>query len=321
MPKIFNLGSHNPTSNDNCIPANPITAPLKENQFKACEPNAQDLCDAVGMNKQLGFEVTEDHLKSGQIYNDPANPTRDVIYRYAKGIRGTDDAMQDMFRKIVVIDDDAKIWPVPLMWGTQEKAVSYVTNQNARKDNTLVVDRPTLPLLAIHQTGISPNPQRYVFHKAREYFRDEQGHPGFAFKEGANGKDKGTIFGFSKGIPIDISYTLYALTKYLEDMNQIAEQILTKFSLLAYIKVKGIPWEIPVKLDGIGNNINFEVGDKAERVIKYQFNLVVETYIPQPITRVRSVLNIKTDFYNSADKKNIEEVYIRTNVEAKDKND
>lgn len=321
MPKLFNLGNHNSVSTDNCVPPSPVTTPLKQNDLNCCEPNPQDLCDAIGMNKQLGYEVKGDHLKTGQIFNDPANPTRDVIYRYAKGIRGADDAMQDMFRRIEVSDDNGKIWPVPIMWGTQEKAVAFVQNQNARKDNTLVVDRPILPLMAIHQTGITPNAKRYNFHMGREYFRDELGHPGFAFKEGAGGKEKGTIFGFSKGIPIDISYTLYAWTKYLEDMNQIVEQILTKFSLLAYIKVKGIPWEIPVKLDGIGNNINFEVGDKSERVIKYQFNLVVETYIPQPITRVKSVLDIKTDFYNSTDKKNISEVYIRSDIEAKDQND
>jgi len=114
---------------------------------------------------------------------------------------------------------------------------------------------------------------------------------------------------------------LYAWTRYLEDMNQIIEQIVPKFSSMAYIKVKGIPWEIPVKLDGIGNNLDIEVGDKNQRVIKYQFNMVAETYIPQPITKVPAVLKITTDFYNSVNKKEITEVYNRTEVEAKERDD
>ena len=134
-------------------------------------------------------------------------------------------------------------------------------------------------------------------------------------------RPKDTIFGFSMGIPIDITYTLFAWTRYLEDMNQIVEQIIPKFSILAYIKVKGIPWEIPVKLDGVGNNIENQPGDKNTRIIKYQFNLTVETYIPQPITRIKSVLDIKTDIYNSADKNQIKEVYSRIDVEAEDIDD
>lgn len=325
MPKLFNLGSHKPVSTDNCVPSNPVTQPLHKPKFDCCADSIQDICNKVGVNSQLGFEIDCDILKSGQIYNDPENPERDAIFRYGKGVRGTDDGMLDMFGKgkVVVIDDDGKIHPVPLMWGTQEKAVAYLTQQNVRKDNSLVVDRPTLPFMAITQTNIMPNYKRYFYHKNREYFRDKNGHPGFAFQEGPGGRPKGTIFGFSMGIPIDVSYTLYAWTGYLEDMNQIVEQILTKFSMLAYIKVKGIPWDIPVKLDAVGNNINFEPGDKKDRdFIKYQFNMVAETYIPQPITRVKSVLDIKTDFYNSTDENKISEVYIRADIEAEsNKND
>ncbi len=317
MPKLFKLGNHNIKGLVECKDQSPINESLRNDKFSySCnKTETPEICNETGRHKQLGFDANSDPLQTGQIYNDPVNPNKNVIYRYAKGIRGTDDGMLDLFKKVVVIDEDGKIFPVPIIWGTQEKAVAYIIQNNVRKDNTLVVDRPTLPLLAIHQTGIVPNRDRYVYHKAINYFRDKTGKPGYTFGEEV---PKDTIFGYSKGIPIDINYTLYAWTKYLEDMNQILEQIISKFSLLAYIKVKGIPWEIPVKLDAIGNNIDNEPGDKNIRVIKYQFNMVVETYIPQPITRVKSVLNVKTDFHNSVDEKNISEAYNRIEIEPKE---
>ena len=100
----------------------------------------------------------------------------------------------------------------------------------------------------------------------------------------------------ARGIPINVGYTVTAWTMYREDINQIIEQILSKFSLAAYIRVTGVPWEIIVKLDSIANNLDAEPGDAAIRVIKYEFNITVETYIPQPIERKKAVLSMKVDF-------------------------
>lgn len=316
MPKLFKLGNHNIKGLNECNEQSPIDESLRKREFSYCAEQSPEPCEDVGRKKQAGFAVECDPLQTGQIYNDPVDPKKDVIYRYAKGVRGTDDAMRDLFTKIVVIDEDGKIFPVPIMWGTQEKAVAYILQQNARKDNTLVIDRPTLPLMAITQTGIVPNRERYVYHRAINYFRGKTGKPEYLVDEE---KPKDTVFGYSKGIPIDISYSLYVWTRYLEDMNQIVEQIIPKFSLLAYIKVKGIPWEIPVKLDAIGNNIDNEPGDKNIRVIKYQFNMVAESYIPQPITRHKTVQKITSDFHNSIDEKQISEAYNRIEIETKEK--
>ena len=50
-------------------------------------------------------------------------------------------------------------------------------------------------------------------------------------------------------------------------MNQILEQILLKFSPIAYIRVRGVPWETGVKLDSIANNLDVEPGDQNIRVV------------------------------------------------------
>lgn len=258
----------------------------------------------------LGSEANCDPIQSGSIINDPSMPDRNTIYRYSKAKRGCDDAMRDMFTNIIVLDENGKAHPVPIIWGTQEKAVAAILLDNVRKDETLVVDRIKLPMLAIHDSDISFNVNRYTYHKALDYRRNmrDDGKPGFTLNEKYN---RDTVFGFARGIPVDISYTLYAWTLYLEDMNQILEQILLKFSQTAYITVTGVPYEVIVKLDSIANNLDYEPGDQAIRVIKYQFQLTTETYIPQPITRQKAVLKTKIDLVDGLDESEIQQVMAR----------
>jgi hypothetical protein len=115
----------------------------------------------------------------------------------------------------------------------------------------------------------------------------------------------------SRGIPIDVGYTVYAWTLYEEDMNQIVEQIVTKFSPMAYIRVRGISWEIGVKLDSIANNVNIEPGDKQVRIFKYQFGVTAQTFVAQPIVRKKAVLKTKIEMTNSPNDDEITEVLAR----------
>ena len=181
---------------------------------------------------------------------------------------------------------------------------------NVRKDNSLVVDRIKLPMLAIYSSDLQFNQDRYTYHKALDWMRRYRPDrkPGFATNEKY---ERDTVFGTARGIPIDVGFTLYAWTLYIEDMNQIIEQLLLKFSPIAYIKVRGVPWETGVKLDSIANNLDVEPGDQNIRVVKYQFNLTAETYIPQPITRRKAVLKTKTNIFNSTEQKEITEVFNR----------
>jgi hypothetical protein len=61
-------------------------------------------------------------------------------------------------------------------------------------------------------------------------------------------------------------------------------------------------------LDSVANNIEFEPGDKQQRVIKFQFNMTTQTYIPQPIARKKAVLKMRTSIYNEVDEQDITEV-------------
>lgn len=290
-----------------------------------CDPNSNTLRHVPGVGESwlddamtkktgLGFNKLCDPAQTGQIVKEVGKTNPNTLYRYSKSIRSCDEAMQDLFRNVVVIDEDGVAHPVPIMWATQERAVAHVIQENVRKDVTNVVDRIKLPMLAISSTDFSFNQDRYTYHRAVDWLR-EAGKPGFATREKY---EKDTVLGVSRGIPIDIGYTLIAWTMYLEDMNQILEQIITKFSPVAYISVRGVRWETIVKLDGIANNLETEPGDNQLRVIKFQFNLKAETYIPQPIRREKTVLKMKTEFVDGVTDESITEVIGRLEVAVKE---
>lgn len=267
--------------------------------------------------KKTGFgaKVDCDPMQRGHIVNDPINPERQVLYRYSKSIRGTDEAILDMFRDIILLDEDGKGWPIPILLGPPEKAVAAIVQDNVRKDETLVVDRIKLPLLALTQNSIDYDLDRYTYHKAINLFRNQEGRPGLAINEKYN---KDTVLGLARGIPINIGYTLTAWTMYKEDMNQIIEQILTKFSHDAYIRVTGVHWEVLVKLDSTASGLDNEPGDQAIRIIKYEFNITAQTYIPQPIERKKAVLKMKIDFVDGMTEEEITEVMSRIEESVKE---
>lgn len=260
----------------------------------------------------LGQSNLCDPMQTGQIINDQGldQPNRTTIYRYSKAIRGCDEAMRNMFEDLVVIDKQMKAHAIPIIWATQEKAVTMLLQENVRKDNSLVVDRIKLPILAIYSSDFQYNQNRYVYHKALNYLRGltPDGRPGHTIKENPQSPTVDTVFGHARGIPLDIGYTLYAWTLFEEDMNQILEQVVLKFSPIAYIKVRGVPWETIVKLDSIANNVDIEPGDNAQRVFKYEFKFTVETYIPQPLTRKRNVLKTKTTLVDALEEQDITQV-------------
>lgn len=289
-------------------PNNPLEA--NKRSVGSAKPDLGWLQDMSGKKTGFGSHALCDPMQSGKIVNDLKNPNKNVINRYSNALRGSDEAMRDMFNDLVVLDEEGKAHKLPIIWGTQEKAVAAILQPNVRKDNSLVVDRIMLPALSIYQSDIQMNQNRYTYHKAIDFMRSARPDwkPGFTIKERF---ERDTVFGVARGIPVDISYTLTAWTWYIEDMNQIVEQVLLKFSPIAYIRVRGISWETGVKIDSIANNLDTEPGDQNVRVIKFVFNMTAETYIPQPIRREKAVLRMKTNIFNSIEPTEITDVLAR----------
>lgn len=286
--------------------------PYLESQKDVTSRDMSWLEDATMKKLGQGENALCDPQQTGHIINEQgmSEPNRGVVYRYAKSIRGTDEAVRDLFRDLVVIDEAGKSHNVPIIWATQEKAVAYIIQENTRKDDSLIVDRVRLPMLAIHSSGYNIAKDRYIYHKAIDYLREPSNNwrPGFTTSEKY---ERDTVFGVSRGIPLDIEYSLVAWTMYEEDMNQILTQIVTKFSPIAYIRVRGISWEIGVKLNSIGNNVDLEPGDKKTRIFKYQFGFTAESFVAQPIVRKKAVLKTRVEIVNSPNEEDITEILAR----------
>ena len=246
-----------------------------------------------------GSRLTEDMRKA----HDPS-----VIHRYSKALRGCDEAMLDLFKDIEVLDEAGKAHLIPIIWASQERAVAMFLQNNVRKDNSLAVDRITLPMMAIYASDYSFNQERYTYHQAINWLRELQGKPGLTHQEK---RPRDTVFGITRGLPYDIGYQLLIWTLYWEDMNQILEQVARKFSPVAYIRIQGVTWETVVKIQSLANNVDIEPGDQAIRVFKFQFNFTAETYIPQPIRRAKPVFKERIDYVNAVNDNEVKEVLMR----------
>jgi hypothetical protein len=127
--------------------------------------------DANCENSPLGKHRNCDPMQTGQLINDLEHPNRGCVYRYTKAKRGCDEAIRDLFTGLVVIDTQGQAHKVPIIWGSQERAVAVILQQNVRKDNSLVTDRLKLPLLAVKDTSFELFRERYIYHKAINYLR------------------------------------------------------------------------------------------------------------------------------------------------------
>lgn len=265
------------------------------------------------LNKNSSGEaVLCDPQQTGHIVNDQGfhPPDRDVVYRYTKSLRGTNEGMKKLFSDVVVYDEVGKLHRVPIIWAHQEGAVAYILQENTRKDDSGIVDRVRLPILAIHDTGHEFNDKRFIYHKAVDYMRslDNGWKPGFTVKERF---ERDTVFGVTRGIPIDINYTLVAWAMYEADMNQIYTQIVTKFSKMAYIRVQGVAWEIGVRLTSISNHIETDPGPNKSSVVKFEFGFTAESFIAQPIVRRKAVLKTRIEITNAPNDEDVTEILSR----------
>lgn len=244
---------------------------------------------------RLGVKGNCDEMQLGHIVGDPQeaarDPSRETITRYSRVLKACDQAVLDLFGDVKVIDDVGTDHAVPIIMKSPERAVAWILQENVRKDNTGVVNRIRLPIMSLYRSGIALQLQRYTYHRAMDWHRrlDPNGRPGLT------SMDRKTVYGTAMGIPVDLSYDLNCWTLYVEDMNQILEQVLLKMSSLAYIRVQGVPQETVVKLGNVQNTSEAEPGDKKNRVVKYQFSLTVETYIPQPLAVRKAVTDVRME--------------------------
>lgn len=213
--------------------------------------------------------------------------SRTSMASYSRTLRACDRAVLDEFKGLQVWLPDGSEKNVPIIWGPQEKAVAIALSDAIDKEN-IRIDRIKLPMLAISSGDISFAPERFTYHQNFRWLQDPRGN----YAYGAEKRYGDTVYGKSRGLPVDKNYTLYAWTRYIEDMNQVVEQIMLKFAPIVTLNVEGVHWEVVLKLDSVNNSISPEIGDAAIRIVKYEFAFHAETYISRGYIRGKTVFDI-----------------------------
>ena len=100
-------------------------------------------------------------------------------------------------------------------------------------------------------------------------------------------------------VPYNLTFTVSILTKYLDDMMQIIEQIVPKFTPDYVLSVNEIPElgiknDIIVILDSVNPNTQFEYDEISDRIVAYDltFTLRGNFYPPTSNSKIIETINV-----------------------------
>jgi len=92
--------------------------------------------------------------------------------------------------------------------------------------------------------------------------------------------------------PVTIQYNVNVWAKYIEDMDQLSQQIRLRFNPSIQLKTK-FSRDSKVFLASETNNFSFSLGDREDRLIRKTFTASVETYVRSPKYKVTSTGQIE----------------------------
>jgi|TARA_A100000172_G_scaffold10733_1_gene5739 RNase P subunit RPR2 len=92
--------------------------------------------------------------------------------------------------------------------------------------------------------------------------------------------------------PVTISYNINIWAKYMEDMDQLSQQVRLRFNPSIQLKTR-FSKDSKVFLSSETNNYSFSLADREDRIIRKTFTASVETYIRSPKYLVTSTGEIE----------------------------
>jgi len=170
------------------------------------------------------------------------------------------------FNDICYISEELEAIPVKCRYGSPERTVAKLKEE----------DNMILPLMTISQNMITEDDARRKFYPVvmqSSYFNEET-------------QRAERIISLCDR-PVTLQYNLNVWSKYMEDMDQLAQQIRLKFnpSIELYTKFSK---DSKAFLLSETNNFALSVGDREDRIIKKSFSIGIETYIRSPKYKVTS---------------------------------
>lgn len=113
--------------------------------------------------------------------------------------------------------------------------------------------------------------------------------------------DQGNVIRQYQGVPYKINVDLFILCKYIEDANQIVEQILPWFTPAYTITINSIPSmnykdDVPVVLSSVSLSDNYEDDWKNRRDVTWTLSFSIDAMFYGPVAEKKVVTSVQTDF-------------------------
>ena len=195
-------------------------------------------------------------------------------YYYHEIIRRTIIAFGTLFNNIEIkhktqSGDAYSSVKVPIAYGPTEKFLARLEQKPDPRQRVGI----TLPRLAFEMDSIAYDNQRKV--STMQTFK--------AFT--TDGSKARKVF---MPVPYNLGFKLYAMTQYNEDSLQIIEQILPFFQpsfnlTVDLVKVIGEKRDIPMVLENVSFQDNYDSGMEEKRVIIYTLDFTAKTYLFGPV--------------------------------------
>lgn len=219
-------------------------------------------------------------------------------YSYNEIIRKTIIAFGTLFNEVYIKHEeqdgtDYSFIKVPIAYGPIQKFLARIEQKpDLRKRVSM-----TLPRMSFEMTSLKYDNSRKV--SAMQTFK--------AIKT----TDRTEQIKVFMPVPYNIGFQLSIMTKLNDDMLQIVEQILPAFQpnftlTINLISSIGEKKDVPITLDGINMEDNYEGNYTERRALVYTLNFTAKTYLFGPIADSTDGLikKVQVDYYTNTNTKN-----------------
>lgn len=213
-------------------------------------------------------------------------------YTYNEIIRKTIISFGTLFNNLYIkhqdeSDVDKSLIKVPIAYGPIQKFLAQIEQKPDPRNRVAL----TLPRMAFEMVSLQYDASRKV--STVQTFK------------AINGDSASKVY---MPVPYNIGIQLSIMAKYNDDILQIIEQILPYFQPQFNLTVDLVPSigekrDIPISLDSIGMDDNYEGSYDTRRILIYTLNFTAKTYIFGPIADNTDQLikKVQVDYYTNTD--------------------
>lgn len=213
---------------------------------------------------------------------------------YNETFRKTVIAFGSLFNEIYVIRKDANgnqtsRFKVPITYGPKEKFIRMLNEYSGLKGTANERDISTiLPRIGFNIEAINFDQERKRNTLSKRYLK--------------NNDSNTTSFEYAE-VPYNMDMFLTVAARTMEDALQIVEQILAYFTPEFTVSVNFTDTrtriDVPIKLNSVANEIDFEGDATTLRSIIFNLSFTVRTYVYGPTKSSKIIKTVDTRFWNA----------------------